>query len=483
MSKDSNQNCRKSPFSEWICKEFSLDNCPSKYIFKKFMEIIFFSALMIIFVRTQTLQKSPENGTIFFEPFDGESKNDSWIQSKARSINGTFSIKNSEFPVSLKNEKMLFMETTAGLYAYSKKLQKPLNITNETFILQYEVKFTADFDCGEAFLKLYGDENFNPEKLQNNTEYSILFGPSKCGSYDAVDLIFKIPKKEKRARTVYKKAQLKHPPKTADDILNHLYTLVIRTDYSFEIKIDGETVTKGSLYNDFEPPIIEPEMIDDKDNPICDENESYSNLDDGIIIDERFKDPPEGWLLNEPPFIENTNSKKPDDWDEAVLGEWVYPLIPNPKCLNVPGCGEYHPPEIIDPNYKEKPAPESLNQCHYPKKKNPYYAGGENPLQSLMINGIGLQMSTIQNGTGFSNILISNDEQSVNKWNKCFFAQKQKLQFGSLWKFVEDSYQISYTVTILNFTLYAFDVIAIVIIMLLPLAIFLLFDYIFMVFT
>lgn len=35
-------------------------------------------------------------------------------------------------------------------------------------------------------------------------------------------------------------------------------------------------------------------------------------------------------------------------------GEWEAPQVPNPACQTAPGCGEWKPPTINNPNYKGK---------------------------------------------------------------------------------------------------------------------------------
>lgn len=44
------------------------------------------------------------------------------------------------------------------------------------------------------------------------------------------------------------------------DKYNHLYTLIIRPDNSFEIKIDGVSEKTGSLLEDLTPPINPPKV-------------------------------------------------------------------------------------------------------------------------------------------------------------------------------------------------------------------------------
>lgn len=45
---------------------------------------------------------------------------------------------------------------------------------------------------------------------------------------------------------------------------------------------------------------------------------------------------------------------QPEDWDEEEDGEWEAPQIPNPKCKEAPGCGEWKRPMKSNPDYKGK---------------------------------------------------------------------------------------------------------------------------------
>jgi calnexin len=56
---------------------------------------------------------------------------------------------------------------------------------------------------------------------------------------------------------------LKKAPTVKADKISHLYTLIVRPDNSFEIKIDGEQAAAGSLLEDFAPPVNPPREIDD----------------------------------------------------------------------------------------------------------------------------------------------------------------------------------------------------------------------------
>ena len=81
-----------------------------------------------------------------------------------------------------------------------------------------------------------------------------------------------------------------------------------------------------------------------------DEDAPYEILDDEV-------QKPEGWLDNEPLSIPDPggyfqafalrstythlDAEKPEEWDDEEDGDWIAPTVPNPKCDEAPGCGEW----------------------------------------------------------------------------------------------------------------------------------------------
>lgn len=51
-----------------------------------------------------------------------------------------------------------------------------------------------------------------------------------------------------------------------DDGGFHVYTLHIKTDNTFDLYIDTEVVSSGSLLEDMKPPLVPPEEIDDPED-------------------------------------------------------------------------------------------------------------------------------------------------------------------------------------------------------------------------
>ena len=66
---------------------------------------------------------------------------------------------------------------------------------------------------------------------------------------------------------------------------------------------------------------------------------------------------PEGWLDDELTTIPDPgmllskwltyislsipDATKPEEWDDSEDGDWIAPTVPNPKCTEGPGCGEW----------------------------------------------------------------------------------------------------------------------------------------------
>lgn len=59
---------------------------------------------------------------------------------------------------------------------------------------------------------------------------------------------------------------LKEPPMIRSTKLTSLYTLIVRPDGSFEIRINREVVRTGHLHTDFDPPLNSPAEIDDPED-------------------------------------------------------------------------------------------------------------------------------------------------------------------------------------------------------------------------
>lgn len=77
----------------------------------------------------------------------------------------------------------LVLKSRARHAAISRKLRRPFNFQNKPLVVQYEVIFQEDQECGGAYLKLLSDSSEHKDltTFHDKTPYSIMFGPDKCG--------------------------------------------------------------------------------------------------------------------------------------------------------------------------------------------------------------------------------------------------------------------------------------------------------------
>jgi calnexin len=204
-----------------------------------------------------------------------------------------------------------------------------------------------------------------------------------------------------------------------------LYTLIVEPDQTFEVRINGEVATSGSLLEDFTPAVNPATEIDDpKDTKpstwvdeakITDSDATKpSDWDEDApfqIVDETAEKP-EDWLEDEPLMVPDPEAEKPEDWDDEEDGDWVAPMVPNPKCSDASGCGPWEKPMIKNPAYKGKWTAPLIDNPLYKgiwapaKIANPDYFEDKTPSSFEPIGGIGFEIWTMQKDILFDNIYI-----------------------------------------------------------------------------
>jgi calnexin len=400
--------------------------------------------MLVFFLQILRAKRIPlGNDTIFFEPFDSIEFPKNWVRSKDPKYDGQYKVRKMAPPRSLHNEQMLTFITKKKFYVLSSKIDSFPKMEGKEFVFQFESRHPEYIDCTGGFMKLFGD--IEPIVITEKTPALLTFGPEMCG--DVSHVIFKFRHLNKKTR-IWSEISLIDPPPFEPDGLNQLFTLVIRPNNTYEILINGETVKKGSLYEDFDPPIngyIEVPDPDDFKPDDWDERE--------YIIDEAAVKPddwdenaplfiqsppqlPEGWQENEPLYIEDRGSKKPSAWSDEILGEYKYPLIENPKCFgpNSKGCGKYTPGYIKNPNYK--------GEWNKPLIRNPNYKGkwkqkmipnkdySHEPKAYLLPRpgAIGFNFWSADANIAFKNILISNKFAVVKNTTIRDFLKRRESQ-------------------------------------------------------
>ena len=166
------------------------------------------------------------------------------------------------------------------------------------------------------------------QEFSDKTEYSIMFGPDKCGSTNKVHLILR--HKSPKTGEVEEK-HLKAPPSPRISKTTALYTLHLSpSDSSYEIFINGDSAKKGSLLSDdFSPKFTPDEEIDDADDKKPEDWVDAAKITDPdatkpddwdedapMEIPDEDATMPEGWLEDEPATVPDPEAEKPEEWDE-----------------------------------------------------------------------------------------------------------------------------------------------------------------------
>uniref|UniRef100_A0A672JSC5 Calreticulin n=1 Tax=Salarias fasciatus TaxID=181472 RepID=A0A672JSC5_SALFA len=248
------------------------------------------------------------------------------------------------------------------------------------------IKHEQKIDCGGGYVKVFPSE-LDQTNMHGESSYYIMFGPDICGySTKKVHVIFNYKGKNHL---------IKKEIKCKDDELTHLYTLILNSDQTYEVKIDNEKVESGSLEDDWD--FLPPKKIKDP------EAKKPEDWDDRAKIDDATDTKPEDW--DKPENIPDPDAKKPEDWDEDMDGEWEPPMIPNPEYK-----GEWKPKQIDNPNYK--------GQWVHPEIDNPEYSADSTIYKFDSIGVLGLDLWQVKSGTIFDNFLITDDVKEAEDVGK-----------------------------------------------------------------
>ncbi|CAL1280656.1 unnamed protein product [Larinioides sclopetarius] len=388
---------------------------------------------------------------------DREAFDKKWISSEAKKegieeniakYDGKWAVEEAERN-GLKGDLGLVLKSKAHHHAISARLDKPFLFDNKPFILQYEVRFQNGQECGGAYLKLLSQvPDLELRTFRDKTPYTLMFGPDKCGNDHKLHFIFRHrnPKNGSFEEKHWKRSTA--VPKF-DDIFKdkkpHLFTLVINPDNKFEILMDKQSIHKGSLLEDFSPPVNpEPEIDDSNDvkpadwderekipHPTATKPDDWDEDAPRQIVDPNARKP-DGWLDDEPELIPDPNAEKPTDWDDEMDGEWEAPLINNPKCEKI-GCGKWKAPMIDNPKYKGKWRAPLIDNPNYkgkwkPKRiPNPHYFEDKYPYKMTPIAAVGFELWSMVDGIMFDNIIITDDMYVAEHWAAETFDLKREL--------------------------------------------------------
>lgn len=354
----------------------------------------------------------------------------------------------------------LILKSKAKHHAVASQLDKPFEFKGKPLVVQYEVRFQNGLDCGGAYIKLLSqDRERNLKSFHDKTPYTIMFGPDKCGMDNKLHFIFR----HKNPKTG--EIEEKHAKKPAANIdsyfadrKTHLFTLVVNPDNTFEVRVDNGIINKGSLLEDFNPPVNPPREIEDpndKKPADWDDREKIPDTDavkpddwdenEPATITDPDASRPAGWLDDEPRLIPDPDADKPDDWDDEMDGEWEAPLIDNPKCKEASGCGEWEPPSIPNPKYQGKWKPPMIDNPEYKgvwKPRiipNPAFFEDKQPYKMTPIDAIGLELWSMNDEILFDNFLITDELEvarafSADSWEIKSNEERAASSAGGIWQ-------------------------------------------------
>ncbi|GMM33752.1 calnexin [Saccharomycopsis crataegensis] len=348
--------------------------------------------------------------------------------------------------VAIPGDKGLVAKSPASHHAISYIFNKPYDNTDKDLILQYEAKFQQDLNCGGAYIKLLSADGNLDEEFSNETPYQIMFGPDKCGSTNKVHFIIR----RKNPHTgEYEEKHLRTSPMAKMTRLSSLYTLIIKQNNDFEIRINGEVAKAGNLLDGAlftpafnpakeidDPNDVKPETwVDDIEIPDPEESDKPEDWDENAP--RRIPDPeavkPEDWDEDTPEYIPDPEAEKPEDWDDEEDGEWIAAEIPNPECEEH-GCGKWEAPIIENPNYKGKwiqpmiPNPDYKGPWAPRKIENPDYYEDTEAHNLEPIGGLGFELWTMDKNLLFDNIYLGHSVSEAELIGNKTFAEKLQIE-------------------------------------------------------
>jgi len=249
-------------------------------------------------------------------------------------------------------------------------------------VLQYQVKFPQNIDCGGGYLK-FGASGINQKTFNPDSAYNIMFGPDFCGATNKVHVILSHGGKN---HLIKKQITAKK------DQLYHLYTLILNADNTYEVLVDQESVQKGKIEEDWD--ILPPKMIKD---PKASKPTDW--VDEAKIADPTDVKPA-GWD-DVPATIVDKDATKPADWDDELDGAWEAPTIANPEYK-----GEWKAKLIDNPAYK--------GPWIHPEVANPEYAPNPNLYAYDDFGFVAVDVWQVKAGTIYDNVFIASTVEEAN---------------------------------------------------------------------
>jgi len=331
--------------------------------------------------------------TVYFEEKfnDGNKWQDRWVESKFKGENaGEWKLSAGKFGG--EEDKGLQTAQDARFYQLSAAVKEFSN-EGKKLIVQYAVKHEQNIDCGGGYLKVL-PTGLDQTNFNGDSDYNIMFGPDICGATKKVHVIFNHKGKN---HLINKDISCEN------DEYDHLYTLIVNPDATYEVKIDNASKQKGSLKEDWD--MLLPRKINDPSAS------KPADWDDHAQIDDPNDVKPADWD-SIPAQIADPDASKPDDWDTELDGDWEAPKIDNPKYK-----GAWKPKQIANPAYK--------GSWVHPQIDNPDFKDDDSLGQYASNKFVGIEVWQVKSGTIFSRFLVTDDEKKADDAAEKFVAAQK----------------------------------------------------------
>jgi len=325
---------------------------------------------------------------VFFEDNFDAGISDKWVTSnwKGESM-GEWKWTAGEWFGDEDKAKGMMVTEDMRFHAISAKMDSAASTVAAPLIVQFTVKHEKkDYAfCGGGYIKLLTGA-VDSATFGGDTPYAIMFGPDLCG-YDVsrVHLIF-----GHDGENLLKDEELKLDYNDKDEF-THLYTLVLNADSTYEVFLDQKSKGSGSIEEGWGFP--KKEIKDPALSKPADWVDTKKIPDPAAIK-------PEGWD-DISPEIPDPDAETPEDWDVEEDGEWEPPMTDNPLYKGAWSA------EIIDnPDYK--------GEWVHPTVSNEKYAPATYAKYSD-ITAVGFELWTVNAGSIFDNILVTDDKAYADK--------------------------------------------------------------------
>ncbi|MCO5583307.1 hypothetical protein L7F22_037217 [Adiantum nelumboides] len=163
---------------------------------------------------------------------------------------GQWSVEEPTVFPGLKEDLGLVAKSKAAQHAISapfKEVVDPKKAAKEgkPLVVQYETKLQNGLSCGGAYLKLLTEspEGIQAKEFSDQTPYTIMFGPDKCGATNKVHFIFR--HKDPKTGEISEK-HLNNAPYAKLSKVSALYTLIVHPDNTFQVLINNDQKRNGT---------------------------------------------------------------------------------------------------------------------------------------------------------------------------------------------------------------------------------------------